>query len=607
MARTAFCLLLVLLAHSASAQTTTPDGWVVLPANEYRDLRARTLPPDPAPPPVDAAISRIDYTLRVGATTATGEARLIVDVFKPGWVGVRVPVDGLIVRAARLDGRPTPVVSQPEPQIVIARPGRSTVSLDVVIPLSDAAPNVALMMPPSPAPISTFAITRAGTAEDLHADGAFIAERTRTATETRWIVYTRQGNSITFMFERAADTSRAALPLQTRARVMELVTLGEDVSQANVTVSVDVVQGQTRDLVLTVPGGLTINQVTGAMLADWSLDGDRLSIALLEPLTSSTTLNIEADLRAPGSAISVPLVRVPGAAVETGGVAIDVAGAGEIEPGRPEGIEAADPSDLRGMAGDRASPSMVAFRFTPGTGTVTRSLPLTVTRYTLREVLVANVEEARYDTLATEDGKLLVRSRFTVRNNQRSFLAVTLPAGSTLWSAALGNQPVRPGVSPSGALLLPLQKGRPDQGSATFVVELLYLQRTSAWTGSGTARIALPSVDLPVSRTALLLHHSPRFSLEPRPGTFHVDVVPPPPAAAPPPPAPAAPEPPAEKDALQGFIDEARKSSGRSAAGLVPLTIEFPALGPVLAFAAELTPEGSSPALDIDYRRSSKR
>ena len=53
----------------------------------------------------------------------------------------------------------------------------------------------------------------------------------------------------------------------------------------------------------------------------------------------------------------------------------------------------------------------------------------------LRQSFPSNVEEARYDALVAEDGKLLVRARYGIRNNQRTFLAVALPPNATLWSA----------------------------------------------------------------------------------------------------------------------------------------------------------------------------
>jgi len=42
-------------------------------------------------------------------------------------------------------------------------------------------------------------------------------------------------------------------------------------------------------------------------------------------------------------------------------------------------------------------------------------------------VLTANIEEADYSALVTADGKMLVQSRFAVRNNQRNFLKLNLP------------------------------------------------------------------------------------------------------------------------------------------------------------------------------------
>jgi hypothetical protein len=234
-------------------------------------------------------------------------------------------------------------------------------------------------------------------------------------------------------------------------------------------------------------------------------------------------------------------------------------------------------------------------------------LTVEVTRYTPKAVLVANVEEARYDMLAGEDGKLLVRARYAVRNNQRSFLAVSLPPRAVLWSAAQAGRPIRPGVGADGSLLLPLQKGRESETAAASTVEVLYLQRVGAWSEKGDAQVGLPAIDLPISRTGLTLHYSPRFDVEARPGTFRVaddsgpwsaalrgeaiSTVPTP--------------PPAERDAkeLKALLDRIQKEAVRTRAGVMPIAIAFPDFGPRLFLVAELTPETQSPSVDLQYRR----
>jgi len=199
------------------------------------------------------------------------------------------------------------------------------------------------------------------------------------------------------------------------------------------------------------------------------------------------------------------------------------------------------------------------------------TLSVVVVRYTPQAVSIANVEEARYRALASEDGRLLVEARYAVRNNQRSFLKATLPAGSTIWSAQVGGRPIRPGVAETNAVLLPLEKGRANEEAPTFVVELLYLQRIDAWVDKGRARIELPALDLPISRTGVELYYSPRFRVEPQLGSFRVDTDPGPFAAAlrlplaPPPSAAPAPPPASERGAekgLQALVERFKNEPG---------------------------------------------
>ena len=48
---------------------------------------------------------------------------------------------------------------------------------------------------------------------------------------------------------------------------------------------------------------------------------------------------------------------------------------------------------------------------------------------------------------------------------------------------------MRPGLSSTGGLLLPLQKGRANEQAPTFVVELMYLQRVEGWSEIARERL----------------------------------------------------------------------------------------------------------------------
>ena len=602
------------------------DGWVVLALDDYRALRARAFPstPDPLPPPVDATLTRVDYELRVNGDTVTGEARLTIDVLKQGWVSIQMPA-GLLVRGARLDGRPTALVDGNPSRVLVSRSGRSLVALEIVVPIEAASGIESMTLPASASALSAVALIVPRTGVDLTVSGGFVAEQTEANAENRWMVYGSPGRPLRFSWKRKIDDRRSTQPLRAKARITELVALGEDASQITVSVSVEVVQGLAREVVLTIPEGVSVNQVSGATVADWKHESGALTLSFLEPIATSTSLVVSAEIRAPREgSVAIPIIRMPAAERESGGVAVDVIGAGEITERQPRGVDPADPSDLGDILEGRESPSMVAFGFKPLPGSAARGLTVTVSRYTPQAVLVANVEEARYEVLVGEDGKMLVRARYAVRNNQRAFLALKLPAQSVLWSAALAGRPVRPGLSADGGYLLPLLKGRAGEAAPTFAVELVYLQRTAAWTEKGEARVELPSVDLPVSRTGLAVNYSPRFQVEPKAGVFRAEPRQEPWSAAlrsneadaPAPPVP--PTPPAaaqagraggdrEAASAKALVDRFRKDLGRTAAGTIPVHVTVPEIGPSFFVAAELTAEAYAPALDIQYKRLSQR
>jgi hypothetical protein len=348
-----------------------------------------------------------------------------------------------------------------------------------------------------------------------------------------------------------------------------------------------------------------------------------LAVTFLEPVEQSARFVINGETHTPREGqIEVPLLRLLNSERETGGVAVEVLGAGEIKDQKPQGLDSADASDLGEMVASRQSPSLVAFRFRSGDAKATRSLTVNVARYAQQAILMANIEEARYQVLMSNEGKTLVQARYAIRNNQRNFLKITLPQGAIIWSVSLAGKPVRPGQAPDGGLLLPLEKSRASDEAPVFAVEVLYLDRTTAWTEKGRARLALPALDLPVSRTGLLLYHSPQFRVTGEPGTFRSEPYENPFSAALNPAvfapevraAPASPPQSANfallapgVDATKMMVDDFRtKSIGGKGARVLPIRVSFPAFGASMFFVSELTGENQAPAIELSYQREKK-
>ena len=247
---------------------------------------------------------------------------------------------------------------------------------------------------------------------------------------------------------------------------------------------------------------------------------------------------------------------------------------------------------------------------------------------------MANIEEARYQVLMSADGKELVQARYAVRNNQRNFVKVTLPAGAVVWSVSLAGRPVRPGQSPDGSLLLPLEKSRGGDDSPAFAIEILYLTKAAPWNEKGQEKLALPALDLPISRTGLLLYYPPLFRVSAEPGTFRTQEYVNPVSAVLEPAGgaggaslmlldPAAPQKQSDrleqfakpqsnddkekKDATQALLDTFKaKSLAGKVTGILPINVAFPAFGPSIFLVSELTSENQSPAAEFNFQRDKK-
>jgi hypothetical protein len=654
------------LAQPAPVPLPAGDGWVALTIADYLKLRdqANPRPVLPAPPPARATVSETAYELVAGEGLATGTAELAIDVLDDGWVEVPLPAS-LFVRSGRIGGRPLALAdgrsggdTSPHSgsrRILLSRKGRSLVTLEVAVPITEAGGTESVQLPPAAGGLvrAVFTVPRGDVV--IAASGGAIVERSADAAAHRVTAHAGFGQALGLSWSRKRDTTAASLPTRLRGQLQHVVGLGEETALVTARVTIDVLRGGATAFTLRVPEGLVINQVQGAHVADWDIQGAALTITLLDRVDRQVAVLVSGEFRPPASGrIAVPLLHLADAERETGAVAVEVLWAGEVTRHEAHGLDPADPTELGDLLSGRLSPAIVAFRYRGDQPAAPRSLALTLTRYAPQEVLLAAVDEARYRALVSEDGKALVEGRLAVRNNQRSFLALTLPGGATLWSVAVDGRPVRPGTGPKGSVLVPLPKRRAGADAARVIVGLMYADKAAAWGSSGDWRLTLPAIDLPVQQMGLTVKHSPRYRLTPLPSDFHAQAVEPPlsqvlkldaekeesglgqelktqepiaqdrthaanrPVSPAPVVVPTEPRPEAggrlrggrdEDDgaSLGGLVERfQREARGVRSVGTLPVLVAFPDSGPGLYLAAALTAEGAAPSAAFTFKRAVK-
>ena len=627
-------LLPFMFAFTALAQegsTAPAPGWVVIPVDEYQQLRTRAYPADrpPEPPPVEVTLTRVDYDLHINGDLATGRATLTVDVIKDGWVRVAIP-SGLLVREARLDGKPLALVPDQSKgghqlSAVLAHPGRALLLLDIAMPVNASAGEESLSLPATLSGVTRASLELPRKNVELTLSGGLLSDKSESAGVTKWLAYGHGNEPLTFSWHRKIEEqARIQLPLRLRGSLVEAVGLAEDLTTITADVDLAVAQGSAKEARIQIPDKVTINQVTGAMVGDWEVKAGELVITMVEPVEQTTRFVITGEVRTPREGeINIPILRLLNVERDHGGVAVDVLGAGEIKEKltKAEGLEGVDAAELGEMVAGRQSPSLEAFRFRSAENQANRSLTVNVARYEQQAVLLANIEEARYKVLMSSEGKTLVQANYAVRNNHKNFIAIKLPQGSVVWSATLNGVPIRPGEADDHSLLLPLEKSRAGNDAAAFAVQVMYLSREPAWIEKGRATLVLPAVDIAISRTGVELYHSPQFHVTADPGAFRPE-----PYAQPLSPALAeTPNRDTEKPASIAYaarvgeseakddaqhaalVDEyrAKNAAGRTSHSL-PMAVSFPTFGQSVYLVAELTQENHAPAIEMSYQKEKK-
>jgi hypothetical protein len=141
------------------------------------------------------------------------------------------------------------------------------------------------------------------------------------------------------------------------------------------------------------------------------------------------------------------------------------------------------------------------------------NLSVRAERFADAAVLQALAEQVVLTSVVADDGQMMTEMRLVVRNNGLQDLAVQLPTNSTLWSAFVAGEAVRPAKSSQGRLLLPLEASDAAAG-APVTVELTYLAQETFPAGSGEVNLISPRLNVPLNNARWDLYLPPDYDYQ---------------------------------------------------------------------------------------------
>ena len=495
-------------ASNKDALPTLEKTGVLVPWEDFKklleEIRGVDPVPPPPPPPVDFALSEC----RATAEVAPGEEQVRVTLEfslqvlnQQKWVEVPVIPEGAALSRFEIDGRPANVYRKGGyHQIALRGAGRHALLLEYVAPVQSGRGTRSTSFHFPRAPVIDLDLRIPSPRLDVNLAGAVVRSIERTATQTRVRAAFQQATNASVTWFKQVDLGEKETKVFGEIRT--LLSIGEGMIRGTAN-AVYTIHGEGTDLFrVALPNDLNVLDVSAQGVREWKVENGKpedqvLSVRLNYKAKGSYAFQIsfEKGLEDATAETFVPDLVLRDVMRDRGFVAVAAATNVEISPnGSMTNATPVDPDELPPELIARAGqPILYGFKYLRHP----MRIGLKITRHLDLAVKRTIVERARLYTYLSPEGKAITSARYTVKNNRKQYLRLTLPDGAVGWGAYLEDRPVKAARVEDGTILIPLKKtaGNGNGDLEPFDVELVYFQRRPAG-GWGTKEFTGPILDV---------------------------------------------------------------------------------------------------------------
>jgi len=501
--------LLLAVSMATTASAAEPDQ-VTMDLDQFLKMYEETKnrPDKPEEAPRHFAISSARYNGEViveedEAISAVFDTRMHVEVLKEkGWARVPLLPATVAVRSAKIGGQEAPLVLENGYYtLVTQKRGAFDVELAFAVSVntSKGSSGFAFQLVNSGATEVSLSVP-AKDALDFTVANARL-QQDRVVGRRRVVEATLPSNgSLSVTWQKEIPEAEQQ-DVRIYSTVNTLVGIGEGVLRAHTVVTETILFNEVDQLAFQIPAGMTVLDVQGSGLRDWTVDDEGKLTALLNfAAQGSYTLTLDLE-KVVGDATDteVPLVQPLNVERSKGFIGVQALGNLELAAGEVTGAAAVDvrtlPANIIGITGQ---PVLLGFKYLGDEA----QIPLIISDHDEVDVLVTLLDQASATTMFTAEGRRLTSVNYQVRNNRRQFLRLSLPEDAELWSASVAGKSVQPAAGSDGKLLIPLVRSQATGGSlAAFAVEVVYVESGEGpdAQGRGVFEGRLPIADAPTT------------------------------------------------------------------------------------------------------------
>lgn len=486
---------------------TIKNGNVVLSRQAFTDLVNRMKPPmDPDEhPPFDYLITKALYQGKMQSESTRFTAEFVIHVLKKnGYVRIPLLPASIALEDVRLNRHQTLIVDQNGYHTMLLNdPGVYQVQAKFSMESSLMKGPHRIDLQIQKTPITLIELEIPLKHIDVEIPQAQHLRATEDGNRTRLYGILSSGNQISIRWRKKLAVTEK-VPPKLYAEVHHLISIEDDALKTNSEILLNILHSEIENVQLMIPENLNVLSVSGEGVGEWQEASQQNRRILHVPFTYSKkgSMSIFIVTEAPfdDGRLSTTFegFQLLDAVRETGFIGIELNTSAEVNVSESSNLEKIPIQKLPQRLYDKSKkPMILGFKYLKHP----YHFILGVEKHEKIAVPVAAVESANTVTLFTEDGKVVHRLVYQVRNSAKQFLELEIPEKADVWSVFVGNEPVECSLNSDGHLLIPLIRSKSVNNRLNaFPVEVILCVVQNPFQSLKILEVQLPHVDLLISQ-----------------------------------------------------------------------------------------------------------
>ncbi|MGA1841966.1 MAG: hypothetical protein ACMUIU_15210 [bacterium] len=496
------------------------DGKVVLSRTEFKKIidRMKDLPGDEDVPVRDYLFTRAFYTGNMGVDDFDFTADFTLIVLKEN-AYLKIPVlsASLALKGMTVNERPAMVINEGGyHSLIIDKPGEYRVRAVFSVRFSPDKGPQSLQFPIQEIPVTLIDLEMPLPDVEVEMASAQYIETERIDGKTSVKIILAACRSFDLQWKKRV-VSAEEVPAMIYAESYQLISVEDDGLKIAQDVFYNVLQSGVDSLRLAISDGVTILSVSGPGVGDWYEVTEEDQRLLLIPLDYEQKgrfkIAVNAEKSFPDKSTMIEfaglkvLDTVNGMG-EKGYIGVELKTGAELVLVESSGLEKVMVKRLSGeLFHKSANPLVLGFRYLKHP----YNLVLDIKRHEKVALPQAIIDSASVVSFFTEEGLVINKVEYSMKNQLKQSLRLKLPEGAVIWSAVVGQESVEVRQD-KDEIYIPLISSRKHNNELeSFKVELIYYTESQKFDLWGQRHITLPQTDLVISQVLWSVYLPERY------------------------------------------------------------------------------------------------